>query len=367
MEDRHNRSVSLDNLGYWQTTTALISYQVLLPIFVIVGLLANILSFCFWMFGPKSKSMCCAIYFAANSAVDFLLLTEPPLWNNDGFRESDWLLDIPQTDVTCKLFCSLYLSCIHLSTCISAIITVERSLTILFPLQFKCQDMRRRSKYVILVIVVLQPFIQFIQLYYIKKGKRVCEFPEEWPRILYYRIFSNFVVFLIPLIVIVVFNVATVAALFKQRLRRNTVSGSRNHVIVFTKLTIMTGVSFVLSYTYYSVITVYTLFENENIYSDFIFHSTPIGHIMIYFNCLMNPVICFILCKSTREDIVPFLGFVAQKIQRKCICTCKSSLQEVPITSMNNGTSALDNEELAARNTGTRLKPNIGTTSASRF
>jgi len=127
---------------YFGTKIAVLSYEVFLPIIVCVGLLANVFAFCVWMFGPKSKSMCCAIYFAANSAVDFLLLTEPPLWN-DGFRESNWLLDIPRTDVTCKLFCSLYLSCVLLSSGISSTITFERSLTVFFPLQFKCQNMKK--------------------------------------------------------------------------------------------------------------------------------------------------------------------------------------------------------------------------------
>ena len=289
----NNSSVPLDSLWYWHTTTAVISYQVLLPIFVIVGLQANIIVFFVWMFGPKSKSMCCAIYFAVNSAVDFLLLTEPMLWNN-GFRELDWFLDIPRTNVTCKLFYSLYLSCAHLSTCISAIITVERSLTILFPIRFKCQDMRRRSKFVSLVIVVLQPFIQFIHLFYAKQGKYFCEFSEDWSET-FYILFSVFVGILIPLIVIVVFNVATVLALFKQRRRRNNVSISRSHANVFTKLTITTGVSFVLSYTYFSVLSVYNLFANKGI-SITIVLSYPFGHIMTYFNCLMNPIICLVVC-----------------------------------------------------------------------
>jgi len=345
MGDRNNSSVSLDDLGYWHTTTAVISYQVLLPIFVIVGLLANILSFCVWMFGPKSKSMCCAIYFAANSAVDFLCLTQPPLWNNGGLRESDWLLDIPRTDVTCKLFRSLYMSCAHLSTCISAIITVERSLTILFPLRFKCQDMRRRSKFVVLVIVVLQPLIQFIQLYYTQKGKRLCGFYEEWPGI-FNIMFTNVVVILIPLIVIVVFNLATVVALCKRRRRRNTVSMSRSHANAFTKLTIMTGVCFVLSYVYASVVFVDVLFVRTEM-SKILFLFSPFGNIMTYFNYLMNPVICLIVCKSTREDITQVLGFVTRTIERKCICKCKSTPPEASITNLNNSTRALDNVEFA--------------------
>jgi len=42
-----------------------------------------------------------------------------------------------------------------ISNWISAALTVERALTIMFPLKFRSQDMPRNSKYVIPIIVVL--------------------------------------------------------------------------------------------------------------------------------------------------------------------------------------------------------------------
>jgi len=118
-----------------------ISLHVILPIFVSIGLLVNAIAFCVWMFGPKSKAICSAIYFAANSAVDFLYLTAPLIASDiwyDGF--------IPITDFTCKFFNSFYNSCLQMSTCISAIITVERSLTIIFPFVFKTKACRNVQK-----------------------------------------------------------------------------------------------------------------------------------------------------------------------------------------------------------------------------
>jgi len=138
-----------------------ISFHVILPIFVSIGLLVNAFAFCVWMFGPKSKAICCAIYFAANSAVDFLYLTSPLIYFDiwyDGF--------IPTTDFICKFVYGFYDSCLQMSTCMSAIITVERSLMIIFPFVFKTKGMQKRSKIVTLVIIVLQPFMQFITLYY---------------------------------------------------------------------------------------------------------------------------------------------------------------------------------------------------------
>jgi len=70
------------------------------------------------------------------------------------------------TDFTCKFVISFYDSCMQISTCISAIITVERSLKIIFPFIFKTKGMQKRLKIVTLVSIVLQPLVQFITLYY---------------------------------------------------------------------------------------------------------------------------------------------------------------------------------------------------------
>ena len=73
-----------------------IGYDVLEPTFTYVGAVLNVLAFFIWMFGPKSKSLCCATYFAANAVADFLLLTMQPIFLGR------WLIDIPirKTDIT---------------------------------------------------------------------------------------------------------------------------------------------------------------------------------------------------------------------------------------------------------------------------
>jgi len=85
----------------WYPKFVHICFQVILPIFVSVGLVVNVVAFCVWVFGQRSKSMCCAIYIAPNSAVDFLFLTQPLLWES---AFVGWYEDIiPKTDFTCKL------------------------------------------------------------------------------------------------------------------------------------------------------------------------------------------------------------------------------------------------------------------------
>ena len=310
------------DLSYWKDKLDFISFHVILPIFVIVGLAVNAVAFCIWVFGSKSKSMCCAVYFAANSTVDFILLIAPLVWIDQ------WgYIVIQKTDFTCKLVLSLNNSCLNLSTWISAIITVERSLTILFPFVFKLQSMRERSKVVVIVLIVLQPFVQFVPLLEIEMAKNTCIFTK-------YSLEYNFVFFivciLIPFVVILTFNVATVATLIRQRFRRQPVAGRQDHVHAFTKLTLFTGVSFVLSYTLAALQIIYIITfgadKKAHFYVLSFYVLDRLSKTMVYLNNIMNPIFCFIVWKSVRDDIKQFLSSAAQLIRR--VCTCRRSQHE---------------------------------------
>ena len=80
-----------------------IGVYVLEPTFMYAGIVLNVLAFCIWMFGSKSKSLCCATYFTANAAADFLLVTILPISLRRGIIPIHWR----KTDITCKLFMSL--------------------------------------------------------------------------------------------------------------------------------------------------------------------------------------------------------------------------------------------------------------------
>jgi len=343
----------------WYPKLLYICYDVILPIIVSVGLVVNVVAFCVWVFGQKSKSMCCAIYLAANSAVDFLFLTQPLLWES---ADLGWYERfIPITDVTCKLMDSFYGSCMQLTTCISAVITVERSLTILFPFVLKSQAMRKRSKIVLAIIIVLQPFMQSL-IYYdrIGHGRGYCLFSSDAVKKVYQEFYAV-VILIIPFAVILTFNVATVATLIRQRrLRRQSVTGRCDHVSVFTKLTLLTGVSFCLTYTLWTVISLHVVFRlGMSEYMTYVLFPPAVA--LIYFNSVMNPIICYVVCKSVRDDIKHFIRAIARRI-RRC-CTCGRSQREIPTPNVAPGTPAIDNIELTSRNVGTRCLPNIETTS----
>jgi len=318
----------------------LIWYSVILPIFIGVGLIANVIAFCVWLFGPKSKSMCCAVYFAANATVDFLWMTRPLLFDNT------WHLSIQPTDFKCKLLRSVYVGCLQLSTCISAIITVERSLTIIFPLVFKTQDMRKRSKILLTVLVVLQPFCQFLVLYYAHAIKEEDAKNLSFIYDMYWCVIDDmfvaklhklisFVIMFISFVIILVFNLVTVATLTRQRLKSHMVTGGRNHVNVFTKLTLLTGVSFVFSYALMVVMAMnfFTPFEIP-IYMQLKLYAAY--NVMLSFNGVMNPIIGFIVCKSVRQDIKHFQKVIARVMHR----TCTRRICQQNIMTSNENTSA---------------------------
>ena len=119
----------------------------------------------------------------------------------------------------------------------------------------------------------------------------------------------------IPFAVIVTFNLATITALCRNRFRRHTVSGNQDHVPVFTKITIITGVSFVISF-----FLEFYCYNNNN----YVFYEYDIviwlSQRMVYFNSCMNPIICLVVCRSMHEDIKSSLMAVIRTLRRLCAC-----------------------------------------------
>jgi len=307
----------------WEKKLRSIGWDVLEPTFMYAGTFLNALVFCIWMFGPKSKSLCCATYFTANAVADFLLLTIRPI------IRGTWIIRIPgrESDIACKLKPSLLDSTIQVSTWISATITVERALTIVLPFKFKSQDMSRRSKYIVAIIIVMQPFTQIVSLinrtsktdpdidYTFCGSTLFDEWNIEESLHLWFAI-------AIPFLVIIFFNLATITALCRNRFQQHTVSGNRDHVLVFTKITIMTGVSFVLSYfMYFYKFIIWisdSLWYDGTVRNRVYVISTFLDEGMVYVNSCMNPIICLVVCRSMHDDIKSFLMAVIRKVRRPC-------------------------------------------------
>jgi len=278
--------------------------DVILPIEISVGILVNISAIFIWVFGPKSRSLCCATYFAANAVADFLTLSIVGLYAI--ICVTHFNKNCYYSDVSCKI--SKYLNGVlfMITNWISTVITVERSMTILFPLKFRSQDMPRNSKYTIRIIIVLALLGNIDEIFRVgqHEGTIFCSMLKDYE---IYNIIKQSVRIFLPFIVIVIFNCCTIATLCKQR--RNSVSANQgNYVHVFTKLTIVTGLSFVASNTTGVIFAIWLFWRKtipETDLNEYLL-VLDLGQTMFYLNCLMNPIICVVICKSMIDDIRTF-------------------------------------------------------------
>jgi len=73
----------------------------------------------------------------------------------------------------------------------------------------------------------------------------------------------------------------------------------------------------------------------------------PPAQVMVYFNNVINPVICFIVCKSVRDDMKYFISVFARRV-RRCYIRGRSQ-QEVLTSNEDSGTRANENIEITSR------------------
>ena len=281
--------------------------DVIFPIGIYVGILVNIVAIFIWVFGPKSRSLCCATYFAANAVADFLTLSITGIWLIICLTHFN--ANCYYSAATCKIYNYLQIVLFQTTNWISTTITVERALTIMYPLKFRSNDMRRHSKYAIPIMVILLLLVNIPAFYKWKKleGTVYCEFNIDF---LVYDISAVLFRSLLPFIAIVTFNCCTIATLCKQR-RNQVLANQERYVNVFTRLTLLTGLSFVISNTTeVAFSTMHILGLEQSLGAPKWNHYwlvTDLSLGMCYFNCLMNPIICVVVCKSMQEDIKTFI------------------------------------------------------------
>jgi len=294
-------------------------HQVLFPVLIFVGAPANVITFCVWTFGPKSKQVCCAIYFMANAAADFLVLAVSGLWVYLWQYDDQSSKQMHVTDLFCNIILLTTSTFLATSNWISAVITVERALTIVFPFVFKSQTMRGRSKYVICVFLILLLLASTPSLFLTEHDSGNCMIIKYGETYLAVQLFVEIIV---PFLLVVLFNVVTVVTLLRHKFRGNLMSSNRpSFVTVFTKIAIVTGTSFALTNTLILISLVSDLTGYD--LGTFLDTLTSQHGVMMYLNSLVNPIACMVFCKSVREDMKYFVCIVAQKVFRGILC-CRS-------------------------------------------
>jgi len=290
---------------------------VILPVEVFFGIVTNLIVIGIWMFGAKSKLLCCANYFSANAALDLLNLAFPGLvYVIMNFN----IYMLPNTVTFCKVYMFTVYAFQECSNWISAAVTVERSLTILLPFMFNPRQMRKRSVYVIiaLVLIIMLANIHFFfrQFYIEADFANYCATKEENEIekhvSLFREIFDQIICTIIPVCIIVVLNCGSLITLCRNKYKRRALSSNQqNNLTGFTRLVLFTGLSYVSSNLLWVlfILHVYGVLKvgfNSSI--------EEIANVMLYFNSFANPVLCLIVCKSVREDFKDIIRFLANLV-----------------------------------------------------
>ena len=281
--------------------------------FIILGIPINFIAFCIWMFGPKSKTLCCATYFALNAVADILCCTIPGIslctrllcYTND--------FNVLQCSyIPADIFVYTYPILFALSNWISASITVERAFTILWPFVFKPQDMQKRSKYVVsgICVLIVSTFVPLQYFGNINNSTVV-------------SLLIIGIKIVLPFTLIVTMNTAVVATLCQRKFQQNTASTNQTRFVkIFTKITLLTGLAFILSNALLVTRFIDYVFDIQMYDYELriLIYVHVLSNSMFFFNCLSNPVISFIVCKSVREDLWSFVCMIARKCRNTCQC-----------------------------------------------
>ena len=134
------------------------------------------------------------------------------------------------------------------------------------------------------------------------------------------------VVVVLPFILIILFNTVVVATLCRNKVQQNTVSSNHpRYVDVFTKITILTGLSFEVSNSVF--VYCYIRLWINGIYDMRWLRNLlrSIAIVMPFSNSVFNPIIGFAVCKSIREDARSSVC----KIVRMCRCKKPGQVPEI--------------------------------------
>ena len=322
---------------YEPSTADKIFIDTLLPIEVFVGIALNVVAVCIWLLGPKSKNICCAVYFAAIAGVDLLTLSIPGILKY--LYRSELLTtelagdnkDNPELKIVCLVKQSTLPPFLQCSNWITVTLTLERALTVLFPFVFQSQGMRKRSKYVVIAIFIIfvSTYACFTFIQFDDSAALYQDLDTFLSYCFYYKQRSDTTLILelcirviIPFVLIITFNVATVVSLCKNKMQSNS-ANRRAHVNVFTKLTVLTGITFTIANSADAVFAVTRIFSLSVDVTFVLNHREE----FLYLNNVMNPIICFVVCKSARYDMKTFLLMIATRL--RCTFLCRRRSQQV--------------------------------------
>jgi len=293
--------------------------RVILPVEIVGGIFINILAFCVWTFGTRSKKLPCAAYFATLSLIDTLLLAFPGVILI--IREID-ITRLPNDTVFCKMQTFSLFFLLHCSNWIVCAISVDRSLTILFPFTFRAQDLGRRCKRTLVAIFIILTLTHIPILISIKEHPSkfiVCSINANFVNfyVTYSLIMDIVLSNILPFSIIILSNVAIATVLFKRKIQNfNPSSSSQQNIKVVAQLCLGTGLSFLLANSMLIFVRVAEFAKLTFIQSDTGLALFRIANILVYLNSFVNPMLYCIMMKATRDDIWAAIQVIARGCRR---------------------------------------------------
>jgi len=275
--------------------------NIIMPIQLIVGITANGIVMLIWHFGTKSRQLPFSVYFSTLALVDFVLLAFPGTLRMQFIFTDDVLSRIPNV---CRFLSYVDYAMIQNSNWISAILTLERALTILCPIRFQTRWIKRRSKRVLIVLTAFTTLNNIPHLIFAKfDDTMVCHWDGQYFNALfmYELIMDTILCVTIPIVLSVACNFFSFVALSTSRNHQIRNDNRTGVVITFKRLTFWTGVTLLISNFLWTVVIsinlgVFTLQEEDYV------NLFAIASVILYFNSSINPLFSFYLCNAVRTD-----------------------------------------------------------------
>lgn len=139
----------------------------------IIGFPANVLSCILWLRSPLRHSSGC--YFAALAVSDDVFLVLSVVYE----LQNTWDLNTLQYPIICEIFPVFYLAVQYLSPLLTLAFTVERYISIRFPLKRRQFCTVKRAKLVIFCMTLFVILVSAIQCYFWKYVSGSCKIREE--------------------------------------------------------------------------------------------------------------------------------------------------------------------------------------------